>query len=65
MMRLFAGELGQEARQKERRIEEITIVDGVVAGVRKRKRVAERGTHSRGGWVRPSVEGRRTLHRNQ
>lgn len=30
MMRLFAGELGQEARQKESRIEEITIVDGVV-----------------------------------
>lgn len=42
-MRLFAGELGQEARQKERRIEEITIVDGVAAGVRKPKRLAERG----------------------
>lgn len=54
MMRLFAGELGQEARQKERRIEEITIVDGVVAGVRKRKRVAERGhTHGEGGLALP------------
>lgn len=56
MMRLFAGELGQEARQKERRIEEITIADGVVGlgrgGGERTQRERER-------------EGRRTLHRNQ
>lgn len=55
MMRLFAGELGQEARQKERRIEEITIVDGVVGGGLGNGRESRRGghTHGEGGLALP------------